>query len=386
MTNRTVVIPAARQPVRAGHGPGIASESRPTEFDVLVIGGGQAGLAMGHELRTAGLRYQILERHSRVGDSWRQRYDSLALFTPRSYSALPGLAVPGDSHGYPHKDEIADYLEAYAAHFALPIRLNTEVQSLHRTDVGFRATTTDDTTFEARSVVIASGAYPLPNIPGVAVAFSRDVRQVRAASYRNPASVPPGTVLVVGDGASGRQIALELAATHTVLLATGRHRRITPDRVLGRSIFWWLDRLGVLRASRKSRIGQRLMAADSFPGRRLKNSPLRESGVTIVSRLAAGDGTTARFVDGSVADLRSIVWATGYHEDSGWVHVPEAKNPDGSFAQSRGISPVPGLYFVGKKWQWTGGSALLLGIGADARYVAAEIARLMNRVSQRHPG
>ena len=384
MADQTVVNPAARKAVRASHGPGIVSESRPTELDVLVIGGGQAGLAMGHELRTVGLRYQILERHSRVGDSWRQRYDSLLLFTPRSYSALPGLAVPGDPDGYPGKSEIADYLESYVAHFALPVRLNTVVQSLGRTEGGFRATTMDDTTFEARSVVMASGAYPLPNIPAIASAFSPDVRQVPAASYRNPASVPPGTVLVVGDGASGRQIALELAATQRVLLATGRHRSITPDRVLGRSIFWWIDRLGLVRASRKSRIGQRLMAADSFPGRRLQNGRLSESGVTLVSRLAGAEGTMARFADGKAADIRSVVWAAGYHEDSRWVEIPKAKNPDGSFAQSRGVSPIPGLYFVGKKWQWTGGSALLLGVGADARYVAADIARHLNLRVQSH--
>src|ERR1700730_6468683 len=214
MTNRTVVIPAARQPVRAGHGPGIASESRPTEFDVLVIGGGQAGLAMGHELRTAGLRYQILERHSRVGDSWRQRYDSLALFTPRSYSALPGLAVAGDPNGYPHKDEIAVYLESYAAHFGLPIRLKAGFRSLDWVEGRFRAMTIGNIGIEARAVVIASGAFQVPRIPALSAAFSPEVCQLTAASYRNPSQVPAGTVLVGGEGATGRRIELQLSTTH----------------------------------------------------------------------------------------------------------------------------------------------------------------------------
>jgi len=139
-----------------------------TVLDVLVIGGGQAGLATAHHLRSTGLRFEVLERNGRIGDSWRARYDSLSLFTPRAYSALPGLSLDGDPDGYATKDEVADYLERYANRFALPVRLEADVRRLERVDGGLRATLGDGATIEARAVVIASGAYQLPAIPAVA--------------------------------------------------------------------------------------------------------------------------------------------------------------------------------------------------------------------------
>jgi putative flavoprotein involved in K+ transport len=200
------------------------------------------------------------------------------------------------------------------------------------------------------------------------------VTQITAAAYRNPSDAPAGTVLVVGDGATGRHIARELAHTHGVLLATGRPRRPTPARVLGRNIFWWLDRLGVLRASRESRIGRRMMAADPFPGRDLDLAGLRRAGVTVVPRLVAAEGATARFADGSGAEVSAVVWATGYRPETAWIDIPGATGPNGSLLHSRGVSPLPGLYVVGQPWQWTRGSALLLGVGDDAAYVTAQVA------------
>jgi putative flavoprotein involved in K+ transport len=345
------------------------------EFDVLVIGAGQAGLATGYHLGLTGLRYELLDGNSRVGDSWRQRFDSLMLFTPRSYSALPGLAVPGEPSGFPSKDEIADYLEAYAAHFAIPVRIGAAARSLETSGANFRVTTSEGVSIESRAVVIATGAFQTPNIPAISTAFSGDVHQLSAKDYHRPSSVPAGTVLVVGDGATGREIALELAATHKVLLSTGRARRVTPDRVLGRSIFWWLDHLGVLRASRESLIGRRMKSADPFPGRQLELAHLREAGVTVVTRLDAAQGVTARFADGVVADISAVVWATGYRAETDWVAIPTAKDAHGAFVHTRGISPVDCVYFVGQSWQWTRGSALITGVGADAAYVVAEIAR-----------
>ncbi len=344
-------------------------------LDVLVVGAGQAGLALGYHLRTTPLRFHLVDRHTRLGDSWRRRYDSLVLFTPRSYSALPGLPVPGDPGGYPTKDEIADYLERYAAHFALPVALGTGISSLEQRDGGFRATTDAGETIDARAVVLATGAFQRPAIPAIAQRLAPAVLQLTPESYKNPAQVPPGRVLIVGDGATGRQIAGELAATHEVLLSTGRPRRVSPERILGRSVFWWLDTFGLLRASRESAIGKYLMKADPFPGKDLALDRLRQRGVTVVGRLVRAAGRRVGFANGQEAEVATVIWAAGYRDTTDWVAIPAAKDERGEFIHHRGVPPVPNLYFIGRSWQWTRGSALLVGVGADAAYLTEHIVK-----------
>jgi putative flavoprotein involved in K+ transport len=351
-------------------------------LDVLVIGGGQAGLAMGYHLKRAGHRFQIVERNARVGDSWRNRHDSLVLFTPRAYSALPGLPVPGDPDGYPTKNEMADYLERYARHFDLPVSTETGIRSLTQVNGGFRARTDAGEIIDARAVVLATGAFQRPAIPAVSRRLSPDVMQLTPESYKRPGQIPPGRILVVGDGATGRQIAVELAATHEVLLATGRPRRVSPQRILGRSVFWWMDRLGILKSSRETRVGRYLMNADPFPGEDLNLGRLRRRGVRVVGRLLEVDGKDVGFASGETAEVDAVIWATGYRDDSRWVSIPEVKDPYGGFAQLGGVSAVPGLYFIGRSWQWTRSSALLHGVGDDAAYVAMRIAeRLPGRMA-----
>jgi putative flavoprotein involved in K+ transport len=349
------------------------------DLDVLVIGGGQAGLAMGHHLKRAGRSFQIVERNPRLGDSWRNRHDSLVLFTPRAYSALPGLPLEGGPEGYPGKDEVADYLERYAGHFGLPVALETGVRSLTRLDGGFRARTDAGELIDARAVVLATGAFRRPAVPAISRQLSPEVVQLTPDSYKRPAQVPPGRVLVVGDGATGRQMAAELAATHEVSLAMGRPRRVSPRRILGKSVFWWMDRLGILRASRETRVGRYLMRADPFPGKELGVGRLLRRGIRIVGRLTRADGKKLRFAEGEVLEADTVVWATGYRDDGRWVTIPEAKDTRGGFVQQRGVSPVPGLYFVGRSWQWTRGSALLAGVGDDAAYLVGRIAAHLDR-------
>lgn len=339
--------------------------------DVLIIGAGQAGLALGHHLRTTATRFLIVDRYPRLGDSWRNRYDSLVLFTPRAYSALPGLSVPGDPEGYPTKDEIADYLERYAQQFDLPVVTDTGIRSLTRVSGGFRARTDAGEIMDARSVVLATGAFQLPAVPSVARDLSPDVVQLTPESYKRPDQVPSGKVLVVGDGATGRQIALELAGTgsHHVILAAGHARRVSPQQIAGRSIFWWMDTLSILRASRETRIGRYLLRADPFPGKHLSLRRLQQRGIRVVGRVLRAEGSQVTFSTGETSAIDAVLWATGYRDDSRWVAISEAKDGQGTFRQERGVSPVPGLYFIGRSWQWTRGSALLTGVGDDARYL-----------------
>ena len=341
-----------------------------TTLDVLVIGAGQAGLAMGYHLRTAGKDFLLVDRHDRVGDSWRNRFDSLTLFTPRSYSALPGMPVPGDPDDYPTKDEIADYLESYAQHFDLPVALNTGIERLEQADGVFRAATSSGRVICSRAVVLATGAFQEPAVPPMAGNLAGDVLQLAADTYRNPEQIPVGTVLVVGDGATGRQIARELSASRQVILSTGRSRRVSPNRILGKNVFWWMDKLGLVRKPRHSAIGRRLMRADPFPGKELERKNLQSMGITVVGRLTGTEGRQVSFAEGETAEIDAVIWATGYRDRTDWVAIPQAKDVRGAFVEQRGISPVSNLAFIGRSWQWTRGSALLTGVGDDAEYIA----------------
>jgi putative flavoprotein involved in K+ transport len=348
------------------------------KLNVLVIGAGQAGLALGYHLKRTPLRFELVERHARVGDSWRNRYASLVLFTPRAYSALPGLAVPGDPDGFPTKDEMADYLETYADHFDLPVVPGTGIRRLERVDGGFRATTDAGETIDSRAVVLATGAFQRPAIPPISKGLSAEVTQLAPEDYESPNQLSPGTVLVVGDGATGRQIALELRANHQVLLAAGRPRRVSPDRILGRSVFWWMEKLGVLRASRESTIGRYLMKADPFPGKRLELKQLQQRGVAVVGRVVQAEGKKVSFADGKAAEVDAVVWATGYRDDTDWVAIPEVKDAHGNFLHYRGVSPLPNLCFIGRSWQWSRGSALFAGVGEDAANLTEHLVGLFD--------
>jgi putative flavoprotein involved in K+ transport len=346
-----------------------------TNLDVLVIGAGQAALALGHQLRASSLRFQLLERHARIGESWRRRYDSLTLFTPRRYSALPGLALDGDPEGYPTKDEIADYLERYARHFELPIALGAGVRSLERNGAGFRAITDAGDVIHARSVVIATGAFQTPAIPAIARGLSPDVATLTPETYKNPSQVPSGSrVLVVGDGATGRQLAAELIPGREVVLATGHPRKVTPTKFLGRSMFWWMEKTGLLAASRDSAVGRRLRRADSFPSDSVRFDQLRALGISVVGRVVEMEGRRVRFASGERADVDVVIFATGYRDQSAWVAIADAKDEHANFVEHRGIAKVPGLFFIGRSWQWTRGSATLFGVGVDAAFIRAQIA------------
>jgi putative flavoprotein involved in K+ transport len=282
--------------------------------EVIVVGGGQAGLTAGYYLRQTGIPFLILDAEPRSGQSWRERWDSLVLFTVARYSELPGLPFPGDPEHFPGKDEVADYLETYASTFELPVRHNARVLGLERRDDRYRLSTESDS-FEARQVIIATGAYQKPHLPPLADRLSDAVMQLHSAAYRSPKQIPAGTVLVVGSANSGCQIAVDLTdGGHRVHLSRGQRLPTLPYRILGKSLHWWGDKLGLITAPLDGSLRGRTQRGDLLVG----TSPrqvARRHGVELHARTVAADGTTVRFADDRNLQVDTVIWASGYRSD-----------------------------------------------------------------------
>ncbi|GAA1931334.1 flavin-containing monooxygenase [Nocardioides marmoribigeumensis] len=346
-------------------------------FDVLVIGAGQAGLAVGYHLQRAGLRFLIVDAAAELGATWRNRWDSLRLFTPAQYDGLPGMAFPARANTYPTRLEVADYLKTYAARFDLPVLLSTAVTRLERDpggDGGFVAHTSQGR-LHARQVVVATGPFQTPVIPVVGGDIGPGVRQLHSADYRNPSQIRPGRVVVVGGGNSGRQIALELASSrvgdHGVTLAVGTEEPELPQRILGRDLFWWLTKTRLLAKPADSRLARRMRArGDLVIGSPMQQ--LRAAGVDVRPRLLAAAGDTVTFADRTETRPTTVIWATGFRSDYSWIDI-DGVVTDGGVRHERGISPVPGLSFIGLPWQHTRGSALLGFVKDDAVWLADRI-------------
>ena len=345
-------------------------ESR-ARFDVAVIGAGQAGLAIGYFLAQLGQRFVILESADSIGSAWRDRWDSLVLFTSRRYDSLPGLIFPGDPDGYPGRAEVIAYLEQYAASLDLPIEFNSRVRSLKKEDGRF-VVEAADRVIEADQVVVATGPFQVPNLPAVSGQLEPEVFQIHSTGYRRPSDVPEGDVVVVGGGNTGFQIAKELSASRNVHLAIGERQTPLPQRLLGRDLFWWLTKLGVLEKTVDSRIGRRARDRDTLIGsssRELK----RRYGVGLKPRVVGASGRTLSFSDGTDLEVDAVIWATGYRPDHSWIEAA-VMDSEGSVRHRRGVTDVSGLYFLGLSWQYTRGSALLGWVKDDAEFIAAQIA------------
>jgi len=347
--------------------PGVTMSLR---HEVIVVGGGQAGLAIGYHLARRGLDFTILEAAHEPAAAWRERWGSLKLFTSARYDSLPGLAFPGNPDRYPTRDEVAAYLRDYAAHFQLPVELDSRVRSLRRN--GRFVLEVDNRSYEADQVVVATGPFQTPRIPAWAASLSAEVPQLHSSSYRTPDAIPPGRVVVVGGGNSGYQIAADLSDTHEVHLAIGSRQLPLPQRILGRDLFWYLDAIGLLRLTQDSRLGRRLAAREetligSSP-RRLR----RRHAVTLHGRVTDADGSEVRFADGSAMETNTVIWATGFRLDLSWIDLP-ILDTEGRLLHTRGVTREPGLFFLGQIWQHTRGSALLGWVKDDAEYLARQI-------------
>ncbi|TDT85875.1 putative flavoprotein involved in K+ transport [Arthrobacter sp. AG258] len=347
-------------------------------FTTVVIGGGQAGLAMGYHLARLNRPFVILDEHAAAGDSWRARWDSLRLFTPARYDALPGSRFPAPQWSFPSREEFADYLDRYGEEFGLPVRHNVRVTGLRHDSHAF-VIDAGGRRFEADNVVVASGWDRKPRIPAFAGQLSPAIRQLTAGSYRSPRDLAPGPVLVVGAGNSGADIALELASTRTTYLS-GRHPGEIPWRVdalaarpLTLAVFFAFSHILTLGtpAGRKAR--PRVLS-HSGPLVRVKNRDLVRAGVVRVARTEGTKDGLPLLAGGTTLEVANVIWCTGFTPDLDWIHLP-VMGADGQPAQDRGVATSqPGLYFLGATFQHSLASSMVHGVGRDAEFIAGRIA------------
>ena len=352
-----------------------------TVFDALVVGGGQAGLAAGYHLRRAGLRFAILEAADRPRGSWPGYYDSLRLFSPARYAALPGLAFPGDPDRYPARDEVVDYLRDYAAHFALSIVAGRPVTRVERAGGLFVAHTAAGEAYRSRAVIAATGSFRRPHRPTFPGLDLYRGQQLHAANYRDPDPFRDRRVVVVGAGNSAVQIAVELARTARVTLATRAPVRFLPQRPLGRDIHFWARATGIeqLPLGRWADLTEPagVLDAGEYRAALAAGRPDRRP---LFARYTA-DGVA--WANGTEEAIDAVILATGYRPNLDYLAGLSALRPDGRPHQRAGISlAIPGLAFVGLSGQRTFASATLRGVGRDAAAVVAYVQRHLRNTPQ----
>ncbi|MDM5188080.1 NAD(P)/FAD-dependent oxidoreductase [Bacillus sp. DX4.1] len=341
-------------------------------LDVIVIGAGQAGLSMGYFLQQGRYHFVILDGEKRIGGSWRNRYDSLLLFTPKSYSSLPGMKLEGEGNEFPTKDEIADYLETYANHLSLPVQVETTVHKVQKIGNTFEVSTNKGV-FLSKHVIIASGAFQKPFIPSISQGLSQEVFQIHSSQYQSPKKIPDGPVLVVGGGNSGTQIATELAESRDVTIAISHPFKFLPLKIIDKSIFHWLEKVGLLYAGTNTRRGAWFQKqSDPIFGFELKKL-IREGKVETKPRVTQTQEREVTFDDHSKINVQNIIWSTGFVPDYNWIDIEGSLDEKGFPIQNRGVSPIQGVYYIGLPWQHQRGSALICGVGRDAEFIYSVI-------------
>lgn len=341
---------------------------RAADVDVVVVGGGQAGLAVGHYLQRHGRSFVVLDRETEVGAVWRRRWDSLRLFTPAGFSHLPGLPLPGPPDAAPAKDAMADHLAVYARHFALPVELGTTVISVDRDGDRLRVVALDGRGWRARDVVLATGAHGRPNVPAFATELDPAITQLHSLDYRRPAQLPDGAVLVVGAGNSGAEIAADLASDGRDVHLSGRDVGHIPR--LGTWTYPLMRMLGRPGAA----LSLRGLGGGAEPLGRIRAGELEAAGIRRAPRTAGVRDGLPLLDDGSTLPVTAVVWCTGLRPDHGIVALP-VRDGDGRLVQRRGITAVPGLYAVGLPFQSSITSHLVGGVGTDARHVVKHLVR-----------
>lgn len=340
--------------------------------DTVVLGGGQAGLATGYHLRRRRRQFVILDAGTELSVSWRDRWDSLRLFTPAGFSHLPGMHFPATAAESPTKDGMADYLVGYTDRFALPVKLATRVESVRRDGVDLLVTSTDQQRWRARNVVVATGAHSQPFLPDVAAMLDGRISQLHSSDYRRPSQLPDGPVLVVGAGNSGAEIALDLSSPGD---ARGR-----PVYLAGRDV-GHMPRLGTwtyplmqLLGRPGAAISQRALQGGAEPLGRIRPGDLEAAGIQRLPRVVGVRDRLPLMDDGGTAEVAAVVWCTGSRADHRFVELP-VFDPDGRLVHRRGLTDEPGLYVVGMPNQSSITSHLVGGVGKDAAYVVDHLVR-----------
>jgi putative flavoprotein involved in K+ transport len=354
-------------------------------LDVLVIGAGQAGLGTAYWLmRRTGLSVRVADATPSVGTSWTSRWDSLELFTPRRFSGLPGLRFPAGHGKYPTKDEMAAYLKRYAVRYDLPVVTSTPIRSLRITATGFEAET-DDAPLTADQVVVATGPYDRPHLPGAAADLAPTVHQLHSSRYCRPTDIPPGSVHVIGGGNSAAQLACELVRTHDVTVVSSRPPWFLPKTIAGVSLYWWLYATGTLNAAADAAVSRQVRRrGDPIIGKELQHRVESGSIRLLPQRVTGATGDRLELGDGTSLPVASVLWCTGFRPDYGWIDIPGALDPGGRPVHVGGASPVEGLHWMGLPWQTRMNSGIIDGVDRDAHATAERVARGADRVSVRH--
>ncbi|HEX2029085.1 MAG TPA: NAD(P)-binding domain-containing protein [Nitriliruptorales bacterium] len=348
--------------------------------ETLVIGGGQSGLAVGYHLSQRGLPYAIVDANDRIGDAWRNRWDSLRLFTPNRLNALPGMPHHGYHWKFPSKDEMADYLESYARHFDIPVETGVRVERLSREGDRLVAVA-GNRRVEADNVVVAMSSWQQPRVPEFASDLDPSIVQLHVAEYRNPGQLQEGAVLVVGAGNSGAEVAMELARTHDVWLSGPDTGQIPfrPESVAARLLMPFVGRIIFHRVLTTSTpIGRKArpkMVPTGEPLLRVKPRDLAAAGVERVPRVTAVLHGQPQLEDGRRIDVANVVWCTGFDPGFSWIDLPVIEEGMSEPDHHRGVvGKMPGLYFVGLKFLYSVSSEQIHGVGRDAAHIADAIA------------
>jgi putative flavoprotein involved in K+ transport len=364
--------------------PGAASGlPKPERIETVVVGGGQAGLSAGYHLAQRGLPFVILDANERIGDSWRKRWDSLRLFTPARYNALSGLSFPGRGHSFSSKDEVADYLDAYAARFKLPVRTGVRVDRLSRNGTHF-VVEAGDRLFEATNVVVAMASHQVPRVPPFARELDPGIVQLHSAEYRNTSQLQDGPVLVVGAGNSGAEIAVEVVTEHPTWLAgkeTG-HVPFRIERAPARFVFLPLmfRFIGHRVLTVRTPIGRKMrpkLLSHGAPLVRVKPKDIVDAGVERVARVAGVRDGLPLLADDRVLEAANVIWCTGFRPDFSWIDLRvfgDEEAPKEPIHRRGIVAGEPGLYFVGLFFLYAMSSGFLPGVGRDAEHVAKHIA------------